>query len=576
MPVEILEALEARRFYGKVISVNAEAENELGGIGTMEVWASTEELDHFNEVVKSFAFKDSIALSKKTGKWPPFLVSHMFALANGDVPVIGRVVSAEEVPGKGTKAVVAFAPADVQPLATRWLKAFAGGWITDVSVGFMAKEIEREAGEPLTHTKSLWLELSAAAVGAASGANAISVTQKSLDGAPFEVVELMQDLLELEQLNRKAAGLFTTKAVVPFKGFSKADDGLSWQWNATAANAVLGDPPDWARLKSVHTWWDREADPENAATPEERGAYKLPHHKVVGDGIKTVFRGVVAAMGALLGARGGVDIPESDRRGVYNHLSRHYKEFEREAPEFRTYTADEFLKATHAAGIGYTADELELKQPPTTNVPAEDAEGVGDISEDEDNFFLQLVPKDTEYVAGSLREIPLKKDEPRVFATVGKPAADGEEGRDVITFLRFPKADGWSENGVREWVAEVNLETMLADAMGDGERSQHEDDDKDKKSADVVALEATVKTLGEQVGALTAQVTALDSIKDATLTLASRLATYLDQVKSVAAPAATSEPGVSVLPEDASGKLDEIHKDLNETIEAGSRLVSQS
>jgi hypothetical protein len=49
-------------------------------------------------------------------------------------------------------------------------------------------------------------------------------------------------------------------------------------------------------------------------------------------------------MGALLGARGGVQIPEGDRRGVYNHLSKHYADFDKEAPDFKEYT-DAELKA---------------------------------------------------------------------------------------------------------------------------------------------------------------------------------------------------------------------------------------
>ena len=107
-------------------------------------------------------------------------------------------------------------------------------------------------------------------------------------------------------------------------------------WDATAAIDRLkkwassdesGDKEkvDWAKFKQAFTY----VDPDNA---DDFGGYKLPHHDII-DGFKVVWKGVAAAMGALLGARGGVDIPEADMEGVYNHLKRHYGQFDKEAPE---------------------------------------------------------------------------------------------------------------------------------------------------------------------------------------------------------------------------------------------------
>lgn len=61
---------------------------------------------------------------------------------------------------------------------------------------------------------------------------------------------------------------------------------------------------------------------------------KLPHHLASTGAI--VLRGVQAAMGALLGARGGVNIPGADRRKVYNHLASHLRQFDRVPPPFRS------------------------------------------------------------------------------------------------------------------------------------------------------------------------------------------------------------------------------------------------
>jgi hypothetical protein len=77
-------------------------------------------------------------------------------------------------------------------------------------------------------------------------------------------------------------------------------------------------------------------------------------------------------MGALRGARGGVDIPDSDRRPVYDHLSKHYAEFDREPPDFklvalaasvRAASQPEALKVGRvlsAANLGRLKDAIDV------------------------------------------------------------------------------------------------------------------------------------------------------------------------------------------------------------------------
>ena len=60
---------------------------------------------------------------------------------------------------------------------------------------------------------------------------------------------------------------------------------------------------------------------------------KLPHHRA-SDGA-VVWNGVRAAMSVLFGARAGVKIPDADRRKVYDHLARHYRDFGKPVPEYR-------------------------------------------------------------------------------------------------------------------------------------------------------------------------------------------------------------------------------------------------
>lgn len=67
--------------------------------------------------------------------------------------------------------------------------------------------------------------------------------------------------------------------------------------------------------------------------PDRFTDLKLPHHRP--DNHAVVWNGVRAAMAALKGARGGVNIPNEDVPKVYRHLADHYKEFDKEPPELK-------------------------------------------------------------------------------------------------------------------------------------------------------------------------------------------------------------------------------------------------
>jgi hypothetical protein len=112
------------------------------------------------------------------------------------------------------------------------------------------------------------------------------------------------------------------KSVIPFASHTLADLDAPWNGAAQVAGADIDD------LKIMCAWYD-------AGKPDVKGAYKLPHH--TNDDYKTVWNGVKAAMNALLGGRGGVDMPEGDRKGVYAHLKKHYAEFDKVAPEYKEY-----------------------------------------------------------------------------------------------------------------------------------------------------------------------------------------------------------------------------------------------
>lgn len=110
------------------------------------------------------------------------------------------------------------------------------------------------------------------------------------------------------------------KTVIPYKDLGTEPESEAWDGPGEIAKAEVED------LKQMCAWYDGD-------NPEVKSSYKLPHHKA--ESKKAVWRGVAAAMASLLGARGGVNIPESERKGVYNHLKKHYAEFDKEAPDFK-------------------------------------------------------------------------------------------------------------------------------------------------------------------------------------------------------------------------------------------------
>jgi len=130
-----------------------------------------------------------------------------------------------------------------------------------------------------------------------------------------------------------------TETVEGAVGFEETPTApMEREWDADAAERRIRrwaskdgsgakDTIDWAKYRRAFAWYD----PEHA---DDFSGYKLPHHDVVNDRLVVVWRGVVAAMQALMGARGGVDIPAQDRRAVYEHLAGHYRQFSREPPEY--------------------------------------------------------------------------------------------------------------------------------------------------------------------------------------------------------------------------------------------------
>lgn len=118
------------------------------------------------------------------------------------------------------------------------------------------------------------------------------------------------------------------QGAVPYEDTPPMPRDAGWDADAAvqrvrkwASSDGSGDPEkiDWGKYRRAFGWYDSD-------TPETFGAYKLPHHDIVDGQLKVNFRGCVAALAALHGARGGVAIPQADRPRVEEHIRRHIDE----------------------------------------------------------------------------------------------------------------------------------------------------------------------------------------------------------------------------------------------------------
>lgn len=128
--------------------------------------------------------------------------------------------------------------------------------------------------------------------------------------------------------------IISFKKVVPFQDLPLADEDTPWdadeaRWRiakwASSDGSGDKDKIDWNKYRKAFLWYDEEA-------PNNFGSYKLPIATVIDDRLKAVPRAIFAAAAVLQGARGGVDIPESEKEQVKRHLEKYYEKMGREPP----------------------------------------------------------------------------------------------------------------------------------------------------------------------------------------------------------------------------------------------------
>lgn len=271
-------------------------------------WASTSVLDRDGEKIAHDSWDIENYEKNKVLLW-----AHDYSM-----PPVGKTMWLRQQQN-GLKFKPKFAPTEI---GRELYLLYKEGYLNAFSVGFIPKDFEEDEEETvefmgffggkfekplLTYTDVELLEISCVPV----------------PSCPDALVERMANGQIKAKGLQKAIRDTMSKTVIPFKHYTLDPEDATWDGPAERREADIDD------LKLISTWFDSES-------PDVKGSYKLPHHRA--EGHNTVWRGTAAAMVALLGGRGGVDIPDDDRRGVYNHLKRHYGEFDKDPPEFKHYT----------------------------------------------------------------------------------------------------------------------------------------------------------------------------------------------------------------------------------------------
>ncbi|HID17878.1 TPA: hypothetical protein EYP26_06270 [Candidatus Bathyarchaeota archaeon] len=173
-------------------------------------------------------------------------------------------------------------------------------------------------------------------------------------GIPETNIQVLEKLFERMGKMGEKGGKTGERVVRHARSYVKAPEDTDWSFTAEDGDELL-DRGGWNLYREAHAWYD----PERA---DVKAGYKLPHHKIVNGKFAVVWRGIAGAMAALMGARGGVDIPAADRRAVYNHLAAHYREYDREPPAYETARLEFALEELQCQVEALTHQVNELRE----------------------------------------------------------------------------------------------------------------------------------------------------------------------------------------------------------------------
>jgi len=148
------------------------------------------------------------------------------------------------------------------------------------------------------------------------------------------------------------------KAVVPYQDLPI----VSAAWDAGKARARVSAwaNGDMSKYRKAFLWYD-EKNADNLT------AYKLPIADIIGGKLRAVDKAIFAAGAAIMGARGGVNIPTADVAKVKAHLAKYYKKLDKQPPWVKGLGFEEILEVLKEVAtkeqIAIAVEELRALEP---------------------------------------------------------------------------------------------------------------------------------------------------------------------------------------------------------------------
>ena len=151
-----------------------------------------------------------------------------------------------------------------------------------------------------------------------------------------------------------------SKTVIPYSSHGDVPTAnLDREWVAAVARRRLRkwaeDGGDWdpEKYKKGFVFIDGDSS--------LLGSYKGIHHDIIDGNLVAVWSGVKSAMGSLVyGSRGGRIEDDDNRKSVYNHLAKHYEQFNKPVPNFRGDGAEFFSQVVKPEELDALESELRL------------------------------------------------------------------------------------------------------------------------------------------------------------------------------------------------------------------------